>query len=310
MYDPTEAINNLMRGNIDTFLFSGVPANISIAVSAIENNVIDERHRWDDGIIVAVCVRIATGRDPNRSFMQNRQYRATMDAVIDVYQLARSTANEQTILYNTAGIGIDFGNVQAVLDRVAEEEVISKLARSAEFENSVIAAHGADQRASIRAQKLLEMSQGGTKHFDIKTPNGQSGRYDAQGRIVEFSSSGGRRRVDPVSDEEVDELYSQWKMQQHYKSMTKEQLRAVVKAGTQSAYEQKFHAHAGTHEPIRPVSEPLFDPWTNEPIADRKSLIRFINSRVDAAKTLLMDKQGRVNQARKTEFERILNSRS
>ncbi len=302
-----EAVNNIMHGYVETFLFGDVPANISIAKSAIEanENALPEQRWWRE-VMTAVILDVARGRLlPRYQFCENPRYRATLDAVYSAYSLARTESNAGLIIQASAGI--PFANTQAILDRVAEPDVYGNLVKSPEFEAQV-------RSTKQRDAEIAAMTAKGS--FVIRTSNGNIVRYSSDGFEIQYSSSGGTRRGGPgfagMDDQQVADLYAQWSAQQQMNSMSKEDLRKIVRTGVQNAFVEKYDRDPNSLQPIIPEEvkrEHLLDPRDGSPILTKKHLCAVINLGDNIAKKLLCDPQGKSVPHKVKEFERVLNSR-
>lgn len=304
-------IDRILHSNVASYVYGGFMPNIQIGVNAVNENPVPPDERWFQEVVQGVIFAIADGSNKGISqrftFCRNPKYDATLQEAYKHYNLARDESVQGLIIGAAYEHGVNLADTLAVLDVLALPEVFAKLPKSAAF----VQAQGALQ---ARQRKINELTAGGAKNFTIQTPNGNSIRYDTKGYIVEFSSSGGLRRSGPgfegMNDAAIDTLYTQFQDQQRFKSMSVEELKAVVRGGVQQNYLDKYKINPNTGMPVaheNPV-ETLYDPRDGSPITTRKALIKYINSSADASKRLLTQ-NGKSVPSKIRAFELLLNSR-
>lgn len=317
---PIEAVINDYLSERPTILFSNFLPNIEVAKSAIEANEIDEEHhRWRGDVIRDVVRRVAAKLYRNEDgglrfeFCENPKYRRTLDyAIYDANldekgnpKLARATATENMVINGAVADVVALDDEQGILDIVAK--VWDALPKSREHIEYV-------QQNVARERMINEMTQNGSKPFSLRTGNSNSRTYDPQGREIQFSGGGGRRFVSgdqgfaDMTDEQVQAMYDQWKLQESYKSMSTEDLRKQVRQQGKERFEQKFNSDPTTGAPITVSTKQLIDPRSNLPFTSKQQLVSFINSNRYATAQLLQ-RNGKVDPELAREFERILNGR-
>jgi hypothetical protein len=294
-----------------TFLFSGLEANIGIAISAIQAVEIaegEEDHRWRGDFMRTVIRKVAKG-ETRFQFAENPKYRNTLNSVFETYPLARVKANESLIIRAGSAAQIPFDNVQAILDLVAEPSIWNSLVLSQQHLEQT-------QATRLREQMISEMTQSGTKPFSLRTGNLNSETYDTQGRKVQFSGSGGRRFVasdqgfSSMTDEQIKAMHDQWSTQQQYNRMSTEDLRKTVRQQGKEHLEQKFRGNPITGQSSTPTTAAsiLIDPRSGRPITRRIDLINYINSS-DGALAQLVKPKGHTIRERALEVDRLLGAK-
>lgn len=305
-------IDRILHSNVASYVYGGFMPNIQIGVNAVNENPVPAEERWFQEIVQGVVFGIAdaTNRglpDQRFTFCRNPRYDETLEAAYERYSLARNESVQGLIIGAVYEHGVNLGDTLATLDVLAQPEVFAKLPKSQAY----VQTQGA---LAARQRKISELTSGGAKNFTIQTPNGNSIRYDTKGFIVEFSSSGGLRRSGPgfegMDDAAIDTLYTQFQDQQRFKSMSVEELKAVVRDSVQQNYADKYRINPQTGMPVahEAPTETLIDFRDGSVIDTRRKLIAFINASPENSRRLLTQ-NGKSVPSKIRAFELLLNSR-
>src|SRR6266478_1759206 len=198
----------------DLFIYSGVAANENVGYQAVMDNEIDEEsHRWWGDVVHSVLRRCAA----NGQLARNQNYQRVLDSVYERFpEKARIEANNQLIIHSAFVNKIPFTEAD-IIDLVSIPDIWDTLATSRESEEQC-------QSNLARERMISEMTSGGSKMFSLRTNNLNAHTYDPRGREVQFSGSGGRRSISGdegfagMTDEQVQAMYAQWKLQESYKN--------------------------------------------------------------------------------------------
>lgn len=169
-----------------------------------------------------------------------------------------------------------------------------------------------EQFQTNESKRLInELTNNGTQSFVVIRAGGARQRFDVEGRPIEFSQSGmtpkggAGRSSDPGFDgmslDQLRELHATVMEQRRLQSMSKEDLRAVVRSQGSARFEAMMSSKIPSSTGIE-----LVNPDTGAAILTRRDLINFINSARENTKRLLF-LNGKVDPARARRFEEILN---
>lgn len=291
------------------FLYSNLDSNIHLVIEAVYQNQIEPDLMWREDILDDVISRCVEGSTFGNSFIQiapNPKIRAALDGVYERYpRFGRNTANDQLIIEAASRYQINFDAQHLVQMVTDDNNLFQSLALSAEHQQKV-----ADVRQ--RDQWIAALTNNGTTNFTVDRKT-----YDAKGFEIQFSSSGGRRKVAgdggflSWTDEQVKYAYDQTMMKRGFiEQAEKGTLRKTVNTLATQARIDKYHGDPGAYKPPMPTSETqaavLIDPRNGNPITTRKQLIAYITSDRNALALLVRNRQGVTVPERALAVDRLL----
>lgn len=306
-------IDRVLRLSPKTILYAGVGANISVIESEIQRQVRDggvEWLKWDAQNVhrtaVAAVQRGALAPNP-RSVEAFQIAFSNKDAI----QKSGIGANEEMILSALASRSLDCtaANILALIG-----ELWDQLADNTAYTQQTTA-------NNLRARRIAEMVGDPPSHgfsvqigprryaFDKfgRSFDYQKGMAQGQGSLAATGPwSAGQGGFDSMDDDTLAQLYENWRASQDLRSLSKEQLREIVRKGGHS----DLH---GNHQSLRLPSTDatadsgaLINEQTGEEITTQKELIRYINNPNDpyAGRRLITHKSsGKVIPAKRQRFE-------
>lgn len=239
-----------------------------------------------------------------------RSVQAFQDAFSgDAAQKAGIGANEEMVLAQLVARGplpCTTENIQALIG-----ELWDQLADNPQAQR--------DQAASDRrARQIAEMTENGTKGFSIqrgprKYAYGKDGRpHDhnkgmSQGSSMALHgawSAGAGKSFDEMSDEEVAQLYDEWRTTNELRGKSVEELRAIVKSnGATDLFGKNVRPPSA---PAPDGGEILLNPATGAEFTQRE-LIRYINAAPMNGRNLLVNPNtGKMIPWKKERFDKII----
>lgn len=286
--------------------------NIPQIIDAVYQNQVEPEQLWADHSIDDVISRCASDSGfrfgpNNESYIkieQNPTTRAKLDAVYQHFhpRFVRCDSNDLFIIEGAFKHRIRFETENLINMIVENDSLFKSLAVSNEHKENIADIHE-------RLGMLAALTNNGTSNFivDRKT-------YDTKGFEIQFSSSGGRRKVDgdggfdDWTDEQVAYAYDVVMRTRRLKGMNVTDLRKHAHKEGVRRFEERFHVNPETNIPTK-LNKKLIDPRTGQPFVDKAQLVSFINSfgRGEGVARLVVV-NGKIDPDLGAEFDRLINS--
>lgn len=309
--DNWNRVDRVLHLDKDTYLFGGLEGNISMIFDAIEADYTrTDFLKWDIQNIHRVAVKAAR----SGALCANPRYVEAFQIAFsgDAAQKSGIGANEQMVIGELVKRDLPCTS-ENVLQIIGE--LWDSLADNPQYTQQQVA-------SGLRARRIAEMVGDPPTHGFSVQIGPRRYAFDKFGRPNDYQrgmaegfslaakgawSPGQGKSFSEMSDAEVENIWNLFRTSQDLRSLSKEQLREIVKKGGTT----DLH---GNHQSIRLPSAgtrdegELLNPDTGREFS-QKELIHFINNPNDpyAGRRLITHKtSGRVIAAKKARFEEVI----